>query len=61
MTPEMIADWCAVGAEEIAASLSSPAVQTAEEMQRQATLKLPQLNEVAGKLYAKWVTGLSRG
>lgn len=58
MTEEMIAAWCAVGADEIAAS-SSPAVQSVSEIQQQMKDKLPQLNSVADQLYSHWVKGLS--
>lgn len=58
MTAAMIAEWCAVGADEIAASLLSPAVQQAAEMQRQTATHLPQLRHVAERLYGHWVGGL---
>lgn len=58
MTAGMVADWCAAGAEEVAASSDSPAVQTAQIMQRQTAEKLPQLRNVAEQLYGKWITGL---
>jgi GMP synthase-like glutamine amidotransferase len=58
MTEEMIAAWCTVGTDEIAAS-SSPAVQSVSEMQQQIKDKLPQLNSVADQLYSHWVKGLS--
>lgn len=58
MTAAMIADWCAVGADEIAASRSSPAVQSAAEMQRQMASELPRLHEVAAQLYRQWIKGL---
>lgn len=57
MTMEMIADWCEIGAEEVAAASASPAVQTAEEMRRQTPVRLPQLHEAAGRLYAAWTAG----
>jgi GMP synthase-like glutamine amidotransferase len=57
MTGEMIANWCAVGESEIAAS-SSPAVQSARDMQRQMHDKLPQMREVAARLYTRWIAGL---
>ncbi len=59
MTAEMIAAWCQVGADEIAASRTSSAVQTADEMQQQAPLKLPHLNEVAERLYTQWISGFN--
>jgi len=58
MTAEMIAVWCAAGADEIAAS-SSPAVQSASEIQQQMKDKLARLNSVAVQLYVRWVRGLS--
>jgi len=59
MTGEMIASWCDVGADELAASASSPAVQSAEVMQAQMAEKLPRLHEVARRLYERWISGLS--
>ena len=58
MTAEMIATWCAVGAEEISAS-NSPAVQSVSEMLRQMNAKLPHLREVAAQLYGHWIKHLS--
>jgi GMP synthase-like glutamine amidotransferase len=58
MTAQMIAVWCSAGADEIAAS-SSPAVQSANEMQQQMNGKLPRLNSVAAQLYGRWIEGLS--
>jgi GMP synthase-like glutamine amidotransferase len=59
MTAEMIAIWCAVGADEVAASSASPAVQSVGEMQQQMMHNLPRLNSVADQLYSHWVKGLS--
>jgi GMP synthase-like glutamine amidotransferase len=58
MTEQMISDWCAVGADEIAASAGSPAVQSASAMQAQMAGKLPQLHAVARQLYQHWISGL---
>jgi GMP synthase-like glutamine amidotransferase len=58
MTAVMIASWCEAGADEIVAARASPAVQSASEMQRQATGDLPRLQEVARRLYARWIMGL---
>jgi len=58
MTADMIASWCDIGADEVAAAGASPAVQTAEEMRRLMQERLPQLNGVADLLYTKWVAGL---
>lgn len=58
MTGEMISGWCEVGADEIAASSASPAVQSAAVMQAQMADKLPQLHEIAWRLYQHWISGL---
>ncbi|MDD5181176.1 MAG: type 1 glutamine amidotransferase, partial [Gallionellaceae bacterium] len=58
MTDAMIREWCEVGANEIAASTGSPAVQTAQTMQAQMTDKLPRLHAVARQLYRHWIKGL---
>lgn len=57
MTEAMIQDWCEVGAGEIAAA-HSPAVQTPEQMQALNSTHLPQLQQVAERLYARWIEGL---
>jgi GMP synthase-like glutamine amidotransferase len=58
MTADMIVSWCEVGADEVRASASSPAVQSLDEMQRLAQANLPQLHRVAGQLYSRWIRGL---
>jgi GMP synthase-like glutamine amidotransferase len=58
MTAEMIAAWCAAGADEVNAGSPSPAVQSVDEMQQQMDVKLPRLNSVAAQLYGRWVKGL---
>lgn len=60
MTEQMIRDWCAAGADELAASTGSPAVQSAETMQEQMHDKLSGLHLVATQLYRHWMHGLSR-
>lgn len=57
MTPEMIAAWCEVGAEEIA-SAHSPAVQTPAHMLARAPEYLPALHAAADQLYSHWLAGL---
>jgi len=59
MTEEMIAAWCTVGADEVAANSASPAVQSVSEMQLQMKTDLPRLNNVADRLYSRWLEGLS--
>ena len=58
MNEHMIREWCEVGTNEIAESSSSPAVQSAEEMQAQMQDKLPVLHRVATQLYHHWLHGL---
>ncbi|HEY6093872.1 MAG TPA: type 1 glutamine amidotransferase [Gallionellaceae bacterium] len=60
MTAEMIRDWCRVGADELAESASSPAVQSAAEMQAQLDEQLPALHSLAEQVYSHWVQGLAR-
>jgi GMP synthase-like glutamine amidotransferase len=58
MTAAMIATWCEVGADEVAAASTSPAVQSAAEMQQQIAGNMPQMQAVARRLYIRWITGL---
>lgn len=57
MTAAMIADWCAVGADEIAAAAGSPLVQAGSEMQSQNKEHLVSLHQIADRLYTKWLAG----
>ena len=59
MSAGLIAAWCAVGADEVKASRSSPAVQSVREMQQQMKAKLPRLNSAANKIYGRWIKNLS--
>ncbi len=61
MTGELIETWLRSGADEIAASRRSPAVQEPEEIQRDMQPRLARLNEVADRIYDRWTEGLSRG
>lgn len=58
MTGQMIRDWCAVGADEVAASLTSPGVQPVDVIEAQTAAKLPQMQKVAHVLYSRWIRGL---
>ena len=58
MTAEMIALWCAVGADEVTSS-TSPAVQSISEMQQQMHAKLTRLNRVADQLYGHWIKNVT--
>ncbi len=59
MTEPMIREWCRAGADEIAANVDSPAVQSASAMQAQMGDKLPGMHRVAARLYQHWLGGLA--
>jgi len=61
MTEELVKTWLATGAEEIGASRQSPAVQEPDEITRELGSRLAALNEVANRIYDRWIEGLSRG
>jgi len=58
MTEAMIREWCAIGGDEIASASASPGVQRSEVMYEGMADKVTALNEVAEKVYARWVEGL---
>ncbi|HEX7813105.1 MAG TPA: type 1 glutamine amidotransferase [Burkholderiales bacterium] len=58
MTEQLIDSWCETGAEEIAGSKASPAVQSAEQMKEKAKEKLAAMRRVADRLYDRWSKGL---
>lgn len=60
MTRELIESWLESGAQEIAASRSSPAVQDPAEIRRDIESRLARLNEIANRIYDRWIRGLSR-
>ena len=60
MTEAMVREWCELGAGEIAAAASSPAVQTAAAMQRDLAQRVAGLNAVADRLYRRWSEGLAK-
>lgn len=59
MNEQMIRDWCDGGAGEIAAS-PGPAVQSPGEMQAGMATKIAALNNVADRVYTRWIAGLAR-
>ena len=61
MTAEMVREWLQGGTDELRAHAASPAVQSAEEIERDLTARVASLNEVATRLYDRWTEGLSRG
>jgi hypothetical protein len=59
MTPELVREWLATGAKEIAES-GGPAVQRPAAIE-QGLEALGDLHEVANRLYDRWTANLSRG
>lgn len=57
MTPEMIDSWCESGAGEISRS-KSPAVQPVTAIKTDLNRRLSALNQVADRVYDRWITGL---
>ena len=57
MTEEMVKTWCEIGIEEIADSAGS-SVQSVEAIQTDLTRRVAALNQVACRLYSKWISGL---
>lgn len=60
MTPQMIEDWCADGANEIEAH-AGPAVQSVAEITAASAGHLPKLSRYAARLYTRWIQGLQDG
>ena len=59
MTEGMVKSWGETGAGEIAASVC-PTVQSVQAMQQDLAGRVSALNQVAERLYTKWVAGLVR-
>lgn len=57
MTEPMVRHWCEIGAAEIGAS-TGPAVQSPQAMQKDLPRRVSTLNEVAYRLYDRWVSNL---
>lgn len=58
MTPDMVKEWCRVNAEELEQNQGSPAVQTADEIQRDLHRRISALQNVAYRIYRNWITAL---
>ncbi len=56
----MIRSWYAGGRDEIEAS-DSPAVQKLEQIEVDIEDRLANLNQVANRLYDRWIMGLAKG
>lgn len=57
MTEDLVRTWCRAGAREIAQN-ESPAVQSADEIQRNLPERIAALNAVADRIYDRWIEGL---
>lgn len=57
MTEEMVKTWCKAGAEEIANN-PGPSVQSVEAIQTGLAERVSRLNQVACRLYERWISGL---
>ena len=57
MTEEMVKAWCKAGAEEIANN-PGPSVQSVETIQTGLAERVSRLNQVACRLYERWISGL---
>jgi len=60
MTEELVKSWLATGSEEIQGARTSPAVQAPAEITRELGPRLAALNEVANRIYDRWIAGLSK-
>jgi GMP synthase-like glutamine amidotransferase len=59
MTAELIRAWCLSAKRDLEASQSSPAVQSAAEMEERIDERLVALHEVADRLYDRWIERLA--
>lgn len=59
MTEEMVREWYALGADEVAAAQASPAVQPASVALTDLVERVRALNAISEKLYRKWAAGLA--
>ncbi|WP_025040594.1 type 1 glutamine amidotransferase [Nitrosospira briensis] len=57
MTEEMVKVWCKAGAEEITNN-PGPSVQSTEAIQTNLAERVSALNQVACRLYERWISGL---
>ena len=58
MTPEMVQNWCDLGADELQHASNSPAVQQKNEIVQNLPLHCFFLNKVASQVYTHWIKGL---
>ena len=60
MTEEMVQVWCRDGRTEIEEGAASPGVQQPEEIERDLVSRVERLHQVAGRVYDRWLEGVSR-
>jgi GMP synthase-like glutamine amidotransferase len=58
MTADLVRSWIATGADEMREHRRSPAVQSADEMQKELEPRLDRLHQVADRLYERWTSNL---
>ena len=58
MTAQMVHDWCEAGRDEMQAASTSPAVQSATQMQRDLDARIAALHALADRIYRVWLSGL---
>jgi GMP synthase-like glutamine amidotransferase len=58
MTEDLVRTWVSGGMGEIAESLSSPAVQSPEDIERDLSVRVATLRGVADRIYDRWALGL---
>ena len=58
MNAQMVHDWCEAGRDEMQAASTSPAVQSATQMQRDLDARIAALHALADRIYRVWLSGL---
>jgi GMP synthase-like glutamine amidotransferase len=61
MTEDLIRAWLRGGGGEMRAAAASPAVQSAEEIERDMPARIERLHQVADRIYERWTRNLSPG
>ena len=57
MTPQLVNSWLHTGARELP-NVSTPAMQSADDIARDLDARIATLHRVAGDVYARWSQGL---
>jgi GMP synthase-like glutamine amidotransferase len=60
MTRELVDSWLESGEREIAESAASPAVQAPARIRADMEQRLVRLNQIASRIYDRWIEGLSK-